>query len=213
MSDLERRKRRQPHNKAVNGWKWAFIGLVVLIISSLFLLFQVLQPVEVNESSRSSNENSQEMIELSTSLNKMDTQRLMNSYLSTVLGEEFESYSIVLSNQLEIHGDVEVFSAAVPFALLFDPYVMENGNIQLRSEGVEVAGFSLPVNLVMRLVGNQIDFPAFIAFDSEAQRIMIDLNELSKSFNFDIEMTQIDLIDDRIELKLHLDEKTLFENF
>ena len=211
MNDLKRRERGKSDNRQVNGWKWAFIALVVLILSSLFLLLRALQPVEVSEPNRNPNVMSDEGIELSTSINKEDTEQLINTYLSSSLGEDFENYRVALSNQLEIHGGLKILGVEVPFTLFFDPYVMENGNVQLRGEGVEVANFSLPVNLVMRLVGNQIDFPEFIAFDSESQTIVINFNELTTDYNFALEMTQIDLIDNQIELNLRIDENTILE--
>lgn len=211
MNDEERKESRKSTNKQVNGWKWAFIALVALILSSIFFLLRALQPVEVSEPNRNQNLISQEAIELSTSMNKEDTERLINTYLTFQLGEDYENYDVVLSTQLEIHGGLEILGAEVPFTLFFDPYVMENGNVQLRGEGVEVANFSLPVNLVMRVVGNQIAFPEFIALDSEAQMIVINLNELSEDFNFDFEMTQINLIDNVIELNIRMDQTTIFD--
>ena len=106
-----------------------------------------------------------------------------------------------------------MFGTEVPFSLLFDPYVMENGNVQLRGKSVEVANFSLPVHLVMRLLGNQINFPDFIAFDSESQIIVLNLNELSMDLSFDLEMTQIDLINDVIEFNLQINEDVISEQF
>ena len=211
MNDEERRESRKSQNKKINGWKWAFIAIIVLILSSLLILIRAFQPVKISESNRNPNVVSQENIELSTSMNKEDTERLLNAYLSSSLDENFGNYHIVLSNQLEIHGGLEILGAEVPFIIFFDPYVMDNGNVQLRGEGVEVGNFSLPVNLVMRLVGNQIDFPEFIAFDSESQMIVINFNELNSDVNFDIEMTQIDLIDNVIELNLHLDERSILD--
>ena len=137
----------------------------------------------------------------------------MNTYLTYSIGEEFENYHIELSDALEINGKLNVFGTEVPFSLLFDPYVMENGNVQLRGKSVEVANFSLPVHLVMRLLGNQIKFPDFIAFDSESQIIVLNLNELSMDLSFDLEMTQIDLINDVIEFNLQINEDVISKQF
>lgn len=213
MNEEIKKESRQSTNNKINVWKWAFIALAAIILSSLFLLFRALQPVKVGEPNQNPSVVYQDDIELSTSLNKKDTEKLLNTYLSFSLEDDFENYYVKLSENLQIEGRLKVLGSEVPFTLLFDPYVMDNGNVQLRGKGVELANFNLPVNLVMRLVGNQIDFPEFIAFDSESRMIIINLNELSKDFNFELEMNQIDLINDVIELNIRLDENTIMKQF
>lgn len=204
-------KRRQSNEKEkpINLWKWAFIGLVTLIVGLLIYLVVSIQPVTINEPNFEPVTVSDEAIELSAEMNKEDTEQVMNAYLNTILGEDFAGYEIALTNQLEIHGPLTVFGFEVPFALYFDPFVQENGNIQLRGEAVELANFSLPVSAVMSLVASQIDFPDFIALNSEKQVILINLNELTKEYTFDLEMTQIDLEEDVLELNLRIDESTM----
>lgn len=213
MNEDLKREKHLSTSQQVNIWKWAFITLSVLILSLVFFLIRILQPIEVSESNRNPSVISQDTIELSTSLNKNDTEKLLNTYLTYSIGEEFENYHIELSDALEINGKLNVFGTEVPFSLLFDPYVMENGNVQLRGKSVEVANSSLPVHLVMRLLGNQINFPDFIAFDSESQIIVLNLNELSMDLSFDLEMTQIDLINDVIEFNLQINEDVISEQF
>lgn len=209
MNDIANREQRK--QQKVNGWKWAFI-LLVIFIGFLFLLFiWAIQPVEKSPSSQPTSELSGETIELTTSMEKEEVEQLINMYLTYSIGEEYADYRIVLTDQLEIHGILEFLGFDVPFALFLDPYVMENGNVQLRGKAVEVANFSLPVSLVMRLVGNQVAFPAFIAFDSESQIIVIHLDQLTAEDNFAVEMTTIDLNDGLIELNIRFDEEVILE--
>ncbi len=209
MNDIANREQRK--QQKVNGWKWAFI-LLVIFIGFLFLLFiWAIQPVEKSPSSQPTSELSGETIELTTSMEKEEAEQLINMYLTYSIGEEYAHYRIVLTDQLEIHGILEFLGFDVPFALFLDPYVMENGNVQLRGKAVEVANFSLPVSLVMRLVENQVAFPAFIAFDSESQIIVIHLDQLTAEDNFAVEMTTIDLNDGLIELNIRFDEEVILE--
>lgn len=209
MNDIANREQRK--QQKVNGWKWAFI-LLVIFIGFLFLLFiWAIQPVEKSPSSQPTSELSGETIELTTSMEKEEVEQLINMYLTYSIGEEYADYRIVLTDQLEIHGILEFLGFDVPFALFLDPYVMENGNVQLRGKAVEVANFSLPVSLVMRLVENQVAFPAFIAFDSESQIIVIHLDQLTAEDNFAVEMTTIDLNDGLIELNIRFDEEVILE--
>ncbi len=211
MRNSKKRKDRHAKNVRFNGWKWAFIALASVLAGLFFLFVGALQPVEVGAPNQSLAEPAEETFELSTRLNKEDTEQLINAYLSQAAGRDYDNYSIALTDQLEIRGALEFLGYDIPFALFLDPYVMENGNVQLRAEAVEVADYSLPVSMVMRLVGNQVAFPDFIAFDSEAQIVVIHLDELTEAYNFDIEMTTIDLMDNVIEMNLRIDEQTAFE--
>lgn len=213
MQENNQPRRQQKENQtSINGWKWAFILLVTLIIGLFIYLAVLIQPVSINEPNRepipAATEND---IELSAQMNKADTEQLINTYLNEAIGEDFKNYHLALTDQLEIHGYIDVFGLEVPFALYLAPFVQENGNIQLRGESVELANFSLPVSGVMSLVASQIEFPEFIALDSEDQVIFIQLNKLTEAFNFDIEMTKIDLEADELELNLRVSEEAMLE--
>lgn len=193
----------------VNGWKWSFITLVLLIIGFIVYLGFLLQPVLTNQSETEPIVTEVDQVSLTTSLTKEDTELIINEYLSKAMGNEFESYSIVLSDALEIHGEMNILSFDVPFTLYFSPYALENGNIQLRGETVELANFSLPVSGVMSLLSQQLALPEFIAIDSNAQMIEIDLTELMQDYSFDLTVDQIDLEQDIIQFNLGIDKDSL----
>src|SRR5699024_7484628 len=117
----------------------------------------------------------QEMVFTATA-NREDTEQFINTFLSTVLNEEENNISVELKDQLLVHGQLEVFQLNVPFTISFDPYILENGNVQLRASAVELGTFSLPVGATMSLVADQFYVPDFIAIDSEEEMIVINLN-------------------------------------
>lgn len=207
----DNQRTRQSHTKqsSVNKWKWAFIVLIALIIGLFIYLTVAIQQVTINDPNLEPISETDGEIELSAQMNKEDTEQLMNTYLNATVGEDFDQYQITLTDQLEIHGNIDVFGFSVPFSLYLDPFVQENGNIQLRGESVDLANFSLPVSAVMSLVASQVEFPAFIAMDSDEQVIFINLNELTEDFNVSIKMTKIDLEADELELNLSVDESTM----
>lgn len=209
MNDKQRRSTLRDNKQAVNGWKWAFFILLAFVLGVIGYLFINIQPVSINEQHTTPLETSEESIELSARMNTQDTEQMINTYLRAAMEDDFENYRVALTNQLEIHGDISIVGLDVPFSLYLDPYVTDNGNIQLRGESVELANLSLPVSAVMSLLGNQLDIPDFIAIDSESQIIAIHLNELMTDYNFDIEMTQIDLDEGVLGLNLQVDEGTL----
>jgi uncharacterized protein YpmS len=209
MNEQQTRSNQQNQKRTGNGWKWAFFILLALVLGFFAYLAINLQPVSVNEQNDTPTMTTDDTIVLSASMNTEDTEQLINTYLEAEMTEDFEGYTVALTNQLEIHGDITILGFAVPFSLYLDPYVTENGNIQLRGESVELANFSLPVSGVMSLLANQMDFPDFVAIDSGRQIIGINLDELTTEYNFDIEMTQINLEEGMLGLNLRVDEGTI----
>jgi len=214
MGERNRRTERQEAKQTqINGWKWAFIGLVALLLSGVLYLVLSVQPVSINEPNTEAPATADDEMVLQAQMNKEDTEQLINTYLQAEVGEDFNNYEINLTEQLEVHGNITFAGLDIPFSLFMDPYVQENGNIQLRGDTVELAGVSLPVSAVMSLIGNQVDWPSFIAINSDDQVMMINLNELSELYDIGIAMTRLDLQEDVLELNLSVDSATLINNF
>lgn len=209
MNENQRRSPKRQERQEVNGWKWAFFILLALILGLMGYLFINTQPVSVNEQETTTTAPAEETIELSTSMRPEEAEQLINAYLETEMSEDFEGHSVALTDQLEIHGEITIVGFDAPFSLYLDPYVTEDGNIQLRGEAVELSNFSLPVSAVMALIGNQMAFPPFIEMDSASQILTINLNKLSEDLDVSFEMTQIDLEEDILELMIEVDEDAL----
>lgn len=210
--NFRRTNQKNPNNKSVNWWKWLFLLLISLIVIGLAWFVLSVRSVSINEPNNEEVVQSTDEMVLSTSLAKEDAERLINSYLTTTTKENATDYTVSLTDQLEIAGTVDLFNLDVPFTLYFDPYVVENGNLQLRAESVQLASFSMPVSAVMSILANQLEVPTFIAIDSDTQMIVINLNELRAQYDIGVEMTKVDLENDDIQLNLFVDEISLIEN-
>ena len=211
MRDQRRTKRK--NQSSINWWKWAFIGLVLILFLLSFQIMRSIRPVTINEPNMTAIEYTEENMVFTAAATKEDTEQFINTYLTTTLGESFEGYSVVIDDQLEINGDLEVFSFIVPFTLTFDPYVLETGNVQLRANSVELGSLSLPVGAVMSLLANQLEVPYFVAIDSEQEVVVINLNEYNQQNDIAIQMVRINLPEDDIQMNLSIDEEMIIENF
>jgi|SRR5690625_2771930 len=211
MRDQRRTKRK--NQSSINWWKWAFIGLVLILFLLSFQIMRSIRPVTINEPNMTAIEYTEEDMVFTAAATKEDTEQFINTYLTTTLGESFEGYSVVIDDQLEINGDLEVFSFIVPFTLTFDPYVLETGNVQLRANSVELGALSLPVGAVLSILSNQLEVPYFVAIDSEQEVVVINLNEYNQQNDIAIQMVRIDLPEDDIQMNLSIDEEMIIENF
>lgn len=213
LMDNQRRTTSKKNKSSANWWKWAFLSLVTLLILFIMWLMSSIQSVSINEPNKNATEYTNQEMVFTTNTNRADTERFINTFLSTTLDEEYNHFSIELQDELNVHGYLEIFQFDVPFILSFDPYVTENGNVQLRAESVELGSFSLPVKAAMSLLANQLDVPDFISINSEEEMIVINLNELSEDQDVGIQMVRIDLPEDDIEMKLYFHEEMIIHNF
>ena len=209
----QRRANKNTEKQGINWWKWVFIALVAILLFVVFQLFNAVQPVSINEPNQDVISYGDEQMTVTATINRENTEQFMNTFLTATLAEQYSNYYVEVNEQLNIHGDLEIFSFTVPFMLTFDPYVLENGNVQLRADAVQLSSFSLPVGAVMSLLGNQLEVPDFIAIDSDSQIIVLNLNELAEDYNVAVELLRIDLPEDEIEMNLKIHEDMILENF
>ncbi|HIZ71452.1 MAG TPA: YpmS family protein [Candidatus Atopostipes pullistercoris] len=211
--DEQRRAKNREKKSSVNWWKWAFLGLVLVLILFVVQLMGSIQSVSINEPNNNEVTHTDQEMVFTATANREDTEQFINTFLSTVLDEEENNLSVELKDQLLVHGQLEVFQLNVPFTISFDPYILENGNVQLRASAVELGSFSLPVGATMSLVADQFYVPDFIAIDSEEEMIVINLNEFNTEQNISVEMVRIDLPEDEIQMNLYIHEDEIIDNF
>ena len=211
--DEQRRAKNREKKSSVNWWKWAFLGLVLVLILFVVQLMGSIQSVSINEPNNNEVTHTDQEMVFTATANREDTEQFINTFLSTVLDEEENNLSVELKDQLLVHGQLEVFQLNVPFTISFDPYILENGNVQLRASAVELGTFSLPVGATMSLVADQFYVPDFIAIDSEEEMIVINLNEFNTEQNISVEMVRIDLPEDEIQMNLYIHEDEIIDNF
>ena len=211
--DEQSRTKNKEKNSSVNWWKWAFLGLILVLILFVIQLMNSFRSTSINEPNRNEVTHSDQEMVFTTSANREDTEQFINTFLFTALDEKENHLSVELKDQLLVHGQLEVFQLNVPFTLFFDPYVLENGNVQLRADAVELGNFSLPVGATMSLFANQLEVPDFIAMDSKEEMIVINLNEMNAEQNIGIKMIRIDLPDDEIQMNLYIHEEMIIDNF
>ena len=84
------------------------------------------------------------------------------------------------------------------------PYVLENGNLQLRGESLNIGSLNLPISFAMAQISRQVDFPEWIAIDSEDQFIIVNLNEFSLDNGTQFSLERINLQENDIRLNIHL---------
>lgn len=194
-----------------NGWMWAFFIILGLNIALAVWLAVNLQSA-TTESDQVSNGQPVEIenpltFELLTNRNQMN--QVVNVYLEEEMAEEDPDFHFELTDQAELHGVLQVLGFDVDFTLLTDPYVMEDGNLQLRAQSIQLGAFELPISMAMNVISQQIDLPEWVRVDSEQQYILVALNEFQLENGASFEMQHINLEEDDIRIGIILPEDAI----
>jgi len=203
---LAEKRTNRPDNKSrsINGWKWAFLVLMGLLIGiGIWLLIQ-LQPVSVGEENTAPISTAEDDLIFEMSTTKEDVTRLTNLYLQEELDNQFSGFEFSLEESAELSGEIEVFGFPIQFSLFMTPYVLENGNLQLRGESINIGSLDLPVSFAMAQIARQVDFPEWIAIDSESQFIIVNLNEFSLDNGTQFSLDRINLEENDLRINIHL---------
>src|SRR5690625_385144 len=143
--DDQKRSKNKRNNSRINWWKWAFLGLIAIIIIVSIQLMSSIETVSINEPNMDTVAYTNQEMVFTTSATREDTEQFINTFLSTTLDEEYDNFSVEIQDQLNVHGQLEVFQFTVPFTLSFDPYVLYNGNVLLLADDIELVNLSLSV--------------------------------------------------------------------
>jgi uncharacterized protein YpmS len=190
---------------------WAFLILLGIIISLSIWIIVRLQPT----SSENTGEQAGDVTVIEDSLrfevvtDKNQLNRVINLYLEEELDEQFAGYNVVIDEDVQLSGALQVFGFDVDFLLRMDPYVVDDGNLQLRATSIQLGSFDLPIGIAMNVLSQQLDLPQWIRVDSEQQMILVALNEFQLENDLQFAMQRIDLEEDDIRLNIILPEEAV----
>lgn len=197
--------RSQPEKKKINRWKVAFLVLLAVVLGSgAFLGSRLFADREINY------QKTPEIVErdgepvLSVNTNKKQVNQLIDFYLDDFQKGQDIKYDFALENEAMLSGEFSVLGFPMKFYLYFDPYVMENGNVQLRAKSMSVGTFGLPMEEVMRIAKRSFKFPEWIEVDPDEKMIMIRLDQFRLQNGLFIRANKINLVDDEIQASLYL---------
>ncbi|WP_371862645.1 YpmS family protein [Tetragenococcus halophilus] len=209
MVKEEKRKHRKSteenERKAVNKWKVSFIILLGIILGlAAFFFFRVTQQREVIQYDTQPIVQREGEPVLSINSNKEQINSLMDFYLQNYQADSDVEYHFQLENQAMLTGDFEVLGAPITFYLYFDPYVTDNGNVQLKADSLSIGTLDLPVGQVMKMIEKSFKFPKWIEFDPDEETVLLRLDQFRMENGLFIKAEKINLVDDDIQVSLYL---------
>lgn len=198
---MEKHKRKL---KIENPWKLAFFILFGILVGALsFLFLRVSQERESSELLQKANIESYDPT-FQVQLTKNQTNQLINFYINEIQSNSSVEYKFILENQALLSGTFELLGHGINFYIYFEPYVLTNGDIQLKAKSISVGTLSLPISELMNYVKNVYDLPTWVEVDASNEIITLHLNQFKLKNGMFVKAEQIDLIDDIIQINVYL---------
>lgn len=196
--------------KPVNRWKIAFFLLIGILIGvSLFVYVRVsaVREPQLEEQTKITAKQTTGDPVLQVQMNKKQMNELIDYSLQEFLSNSKMTYRFYLENQALLNGTFKVLGKDIQFYLYFDPFVLENGNIELQAKSLSIGTLSLPILEVMNFIKKSYDIPEWIEIHPKKKTIIVNLNKFQLQNGMYVRARKMNLIDDDIRLDLYLPNK------
>lgn len=195
--------------KKTNYWKFAFLILLGVVLgSTVFLgsrIFANREP-ELPEIPALTERQGDPVLTINS--NKEKVNQIISFFLSEYQEDSDIEYKFYLENEALLNGTFEVLGFPIDFYLYFDPYVMENGNVQLKARSLSIGTLSLPIKDVMNMIKRNYKLPDWIEVNTDDLTIMLRLDQFRMQNGMYIKADKIDLVNDDIRFSLYLPKDT-----
>lgn len=191
----------------LNPWKAAFLFLVAVLIGGFLLLFTRLTQERENVSQIIAETVVREGDPVITiNSNKEQVNRFVDFYLADLQKDAEQQYQFVLKNEALLTGEFDLLGFPVSFYLYFDPFVMANGNIQLKAKSLSIGALGLPINQVLKMIQNNSEIPEWIDIQPKEEMIILRLDQFELKNGMFFRADKINLVDNEIQLNVYLPE-------
>lgn len=189
--------------KQINYWKWATLALMAIILAFCFVVgVRLSQDREKIPTAPSIAVKGSDIFTVSTTKKELNT--LISHYLKQVNQKNKIDYQFTLKNQALLTGNFEVLNFPMTFYLYFDPFVTEDGNIQLKAKSLSIGSLGMPIKEVLKMVKRSYDLPKFVEIYPSDKYVLIQLNKLELGDHLYVKAKKIDLVNDEIQLVSYL---------
>lgn len=186
-----------------NVWKIMFIALlainVLILVSSGLLLFLAGgdQPeIELTDSPKKN------MSEFLIKTDKNDLNQLINHYIEKEKLNGPIHYSVLLSDEVVLFGEIEVFSQTLQLIMTFDSEALDNGDLLLKQNSLSLGGVKLPVSYILKFIKDAYKLPEWVIIQPNDKQIYVALQNMRLNNGIQIRAQKFDIAKNEIELKM-----------
>lgn len=196
-----------------NNRRWKFSFFILLLINGVIIsalaafLYWPTPKVEIEvKSEEYSRANSSEFVVRTTKQNVND---LVNAYLEQSLVNSKQKYSIILEEDVQLIGELPIFTTTVPLHIHFEPTVLQNGDVILKQKSISIGKLDLPNKQVLKQVKRFLPVPDWVTINPDEEEIYVSITSMDIKSNFQIRAEQFDLAANVIAFKFNIPYSTL----
>jgi len=192
-------------------WKKRFYLLLaingIIIIGLAVYLYSPIPKKELDIASKQyESENSSQFVVRTT---KQNLNNLVNAYLDKLLVNTDHVYSIHLDEDVQLFGELPLFSSTVPLLIHFEPIVQKNGDLVLKQKSISVGQLQLPNKKIMQYVEKYLPTPEWVIINPRDEEVYVKVTEMEIKSNFKIAVEQFDIEANNIAFKIEVPYRTL----
>lgn len=180
-------------------------GLFFLLVAVFLYLPIPKTEIEIN-TEEFSRADSSEFVVRTTKQNVND---LANAYLDKLLINSSQKYAINLDEDVQLIGELPLFSTTVPLNIHFEPFVQSNGDLILKQKSIAVGQLKLPNKQIMKYVEQYLPMPEWVIVNPNEEEIYVSITNMDIKSNFKVHAEQFDLDANVIAFKINIPYKTL----
>ncbi|MBO0469208.1 YpmS family protein [Enterococcus sp. DIV0242_7C1] len=207
--DAKQRKQKKDVQTPMNRWKIAFLILVGTIIASLaFIFVRITQVREPNYKPVPELVAKEGTPVIAIQSNKKQVNALIDFFLSDFQKDSDINYKFYLENEAMLNGTFEVLGYPIEFNLYFDPFVMNDGNVQLKAKSLSIGTLGLPIKEILKFVQRDYKLPSWVEVNPDDSTILLRLDQFRMQNGLFIRAEKINLVDDDIRMNIYLPKDT-----
>lgn len=191
--------------KIKNFWKILFFGLLGLVCGIVLLFaFRIISHREPDLVIGETRAELNDEPVFQVSLTKSQTNDLINFFLDDFQKDSELKYYFRLENKALLTGTYNLLGYDIDFYVYFEPYVLENGDLQLIAKSLSIGTLSLPTSELLKYVEKNLPIPEWVEVDPENEKILLHLNEYSLNNGMSVKVEELNLVDDKILINVYL---------
>lgn len=214
MSNESQEKKVKKINwRKINGWKIAFIVLFSLLMGSSLVIVNRMTQEREDLSTLAKNELAlagEPLLDIRSQ--KAQINKIVSVYLEDLQKDskkgQDQNYQFILKNEALISGEFDLLGFPLRFYLYLDPFVMDDGNVQLKAKSLSVGALNLPIAQVLRMIAKAPQLPKWIEVNPKSETIVLRLDQFQLSNGLYLRAKKINLVEDEIEFSIYLAEKS-----
>ncbi len=133
---------------------------------------------------------------------KKDLNKLINHYIEEEGLNGPVHYQVLLTDEVELYGEIKVFSQTMQLKMTFEPIALENGDLLLKQKVLSLGDVKLPASYILKLIGDAYKFPEWVILQPNDKEVYVALNKMKLNSGITVKAKSFDLVENNISMRM-----------